>query len=102
MNIETIIFQIIANSGDAKSLVFEAIQLAKTGSEEAALAKLTQAEEKLGAAHREQTTLIQAEAQENGVPVSLLLIHAQDHLMNAILLKDLARELIELYSRVTK
>ena len=100
MNIEMNIFQIIANSGDAKSIIFEAIQLAKTGQVEAANAKLIESEEKLSAAHREQTALIQTEAQENGVPVSLLLIHAQDHLMNTMLLKDLAREIIELYSRI--
>lgn len=101
MNMEMTIFQIIANSGDAKSLLFEAIRLAKTGDAEGAAIKLNEAEEKLTAAHREQTALIQAEAQDNGVPVSLLLIHAQDHLMNAILLKDLASEMVELYSRIS-
>ena len=30
----------------------------------------------------------------------MLLIHAQDHLMNAITFRDLAQEMIELYERI--
>lgn len=100
MNLEMIIFQIITHSGDAKSLLFEAIQLAKTGDKVGAEEKIAEAEERLSLAHKEQTTLIQTEAQGTKTEVSLLLIHAQDHLMNAIMFKDLAKEFVELYSRL--
>lgn len=97
MNLEMIIFKLITHSGDAKSLLFEAIQLAKTGDFKGAEEKIEQAEEQLSMAHKEQTTLIQTEAQGNATEVSLLLIHAQDHLMNTIMFKDLAKEFVEIY-----
>lgn len=102
MNLEMIIFQLITHSGDAKSLLFEAIQLAKTGDKQGAEDKIAKAEEHLGMAHKEQTTLIQNEAQGNLTEVSLLLIHAQDHLMNTIMFKDLAKEFVELYGRLER
>jgi len=97
---EETIFQLITYSGEAKSFCFEAIQMAKRGELEPAKAHIAHASEKLLLAHRFQTQLIQQEAGGETVPVSLLLIHAQDHLMNAIMLKDLAGEIIELYSRL--
>jgi PTS system cellobiose-specific IIA component len=97
---EEIIFQLITYSGEAKSFCFEAIQMAKSGEIETAKEHIGKASEKLLVAHRFQTQLIQKEAGGESVPVSLLLIHAQDHLMNAIMLKDLAGEIIELYSRL--
>lgn len=102
MNLEMTIFQLITHSGDAKSLLFEAIQLAKAGDLAGANAKVEAAEAKLGEAHQVQTGLIQSEAQGNPTEVSLLLIHAQDHLMNTIMFKDLSKELVEVYGRLAK
>ena len=102
MNLEMIIFQLITHSGDAKSLLFEAIQIAKTGDFTGAEEKITKAEEHLAMAHKQQTALIQNEAQGNTTEVSLLLIHAQDHLMNTIMFKDLAKEFVELYGRLDR
>lgn len=97
---EELIFQLITFSGEAKSYSFEAIQLAKKGDVEQAKSHILLASEKLTAAHRFQTQLIQQEAGGEVVPISLLLIHAQDHLMNAVMLKDLANEFIDLYSHI--
>ncbi|CAI0855698.1 N,N'-diacetylchitobiose-specific phosphotransferase enzyme IIA component [Serratia entomophila] len=36
------------------------------------------------------------------IPVSLILVHAQDHLMNAMLIQDLATDMIELYRRLAR
>ncbi|WP_244583217.1 PTS lactose/cellobiose transporter subunit IIA, partial [Escherichia coli] len=44
-------------------------------------------------------TLLVYKSQDEGcgkIKVNLILIHAQDHLMNAILCQDLAREIISL------
>lgn len=97
---EELIFQLITFSGEAKSYSFEAIQLAKKGDIQLAKSHLVLASEKLTVAHRFQTQLIQQEAGGEAVPISLLLVHAQDHLMNAVLLKDLANEFIDLYGRL--
>ena len=59
---ELICFQLIANSGAAKSSFVEAIQLAKKGLFEDANAKLVEAEEAFVEAHKIHAELIQKEA----------------------------------------
>lgn len=99
---EMIVFGLITASGSAKSHAMEAIQFAKTGEIEAARNSIEEAEKALGEAHKTQTSLIQAEARGEGVDVSILLVHAQDHLMTAILMKDLAGEFVDLYEKMGK
>lgn len=97
---EEIILQLIMHSGDARSCAMEAIQSAKSGDYEKAKCLLEESADKLILAHNAQTTLIQAEANGNKAEFSLLLIHAQDHLMSTITVKDLAEEFVELYKRI--
>lgn len=97
---EIIVFGLITSSGNAKSHALEAIQLAKAGNFKAARQSISAAEDALGEAHKTQTGLIQSEARGDKTELSILLVHAQDHLMNAILMKDLAIEFIELYERM--
>lgn len=97
MNIEETIMKIILHSGNAKSDAFEAIQAAKDHNIELARECMEKANSELTNAHHVQTSLIQAEARGEKAEVSLLLIHAQDHLMNAITFKDLANEFVDLY-----
>ncbi|MBK3493391.1 PTS lactose/cellobiose transporter subunit IIA [Viridibacillus sp. YIM B01967] len=94
------IMGLILHSGNVKSDCMEAIQLAKKGNVSAAKEKITIANKSLVEAHHSQTALLTQEARGEKVEVSLLLIHAQDHLMNAITFKDLASEMIDLYERV--
>ncbi|WP_088013218.1 PTS lactose/cellobiose transporter subunit IIA [Gottfriedia acidiceleris] len=93
-------FQIILHGGNARSLSLEAIRFAKNGKMEEALESLKQAKEELGLAHQIQTTLIQDEAADNKTEINLLLVHAQDHLMNAITVRELAEEFISLYKKI--
>ncbi len=44
-----------------------------------------------------QTQLIESDMGEGRIKVSLVLVHAQDHLMNAMLARELITELIELH-----
>ncbi|SHI63223.1 PTS system, cellobiose-specific IIA component [Geosporobacter subterraneus DSM 17957] len=101
MNFERIIFTIITYSGEARSLSMEAIAHAKRKEISKAKKCIEEAVEKLEMAHREQTHLIHAEAQGEKVEVSLLLIHAQDHLMMAMTVKDLANELIDIHEKIS-
>lgn len=100
MEIEEISFTIILNGGNARSLAMEAIELAKSGDFDLAEQKLEEANEELGKAHRAQTDLIQGETRGEKTEIRLLLIHAQDHLMNAMTVLDLAREIIDLHRRI--
>lgn len=97
---ENSIFELIMNAGDSKSNSMEAIQEAKKGNFEKADGLLKGASVELGKAHKFQTGLIQDEAAGKSSPISILLIHAQDHFMAAMTVKDLATEMVELYRRM--
>ncbi|WP_024613993.1 PTS lactose/cellobiose transporter subunit IIA [Clostridium sp. Ade.TY] len=97
---EQIILNLIMHSGEARSYAMEAISLAKTGNIEGARELIEKSTQELGEAHHSQTSLIQAEANGEKAEFSLLLIHAQDHLMTTMTLKDLANEIIDIYERL--
>ncbi|BCJ93252.1 lichenan-specific phosphotransferase enzyme IIA component [Anaerocolumna cellulosilytica] len=101
VSLEEIITELVVNGGDAKSKAIEAIRLAKTGNFETAEVKINEANESLQKAHEFQTEIIQAESRgENKAEVSLLMVHGQDHLMNAITTRDLAIEMVEMYKMI--
>lgn len=100
MDLELIIINIINYSGEARSLCMEAIGYAKEGELKKSKDSIIEANERLSEVHKIQTKLIQEEARGEGKPVSLLLVHAQDHLMNAITIRDMASEFIDLYKMV--
>ncbi|MFD2443833.1 PTS lactose/cellobiose transporter subunit IIA [Bacillus sp. CGMCC 1.16607] len=97
-NLETIIFQIILHGGNGKSSAMEAIQAAKKGDFTLATDKLKESSAALNEAHHIQTSLIQGEVRGEKTEISLLMVHAQDHLMNAITMRDLAAEIVDLYT----
>ncbi len=92
-----VVMPLIMYGGDAKSSAIEAIQLAKKHDFAGADTKMAAANESLLQAHRSQTNLLTKEAQGEPVTTSLLMIHAQDHLMTSIAFYDLAKEIVELY-----
>lgn len=99
-NLEMIIMGLIVDSGSARSFAMEAIFHAKSGDLESAKGALKECNEQLVKAHNAQTDLIQKEAGGNPVPISLLMVHAQDHLMTAMVVRDLAAEMVDLYKRL--
>jgi cellobiose PTS system EIIA component len=99
-SMEETIFQIILHGGNGKSCSMEAIAAAKRGDIVEARAKLQEAVDALNEAHHVQTSLIQGEIRGEKVEISLLMVHAQDHLMNSITMKDLATEFVDLYENI--
>ena len=99
---ETVIINLIVSSGSARSSAMEAIQFAKAGDIAKAKESLEQAKESVNEGHHAQTELIQAEIRGEKAPLSLLMVHAQDHLMTALLCIDLATEFVDLYEKVGK
>jgi cellobiose PTS system EIIA component len=95
-------FMLILHSGNARSSAMEAIYEAKKGNFEAAAEKIVEADAEFVNAHKFQTQLISAESGGETFEVPILLVHAQDHLMTAMTLKDLAKEIIDLYKRLPK
>lgn len=98
--LEQLAFELISNSGSARSYTFEALDLARKGKTKEANEKMDIAKEEILKAHKMQTQLIQKEANGNKIEINILLVHAQDHLMSSILAKDLIEELISMQKEI--
>lgn len=96
-NSEDIAMTIIANSGDARSLAFGALECARKGEFDKAGELLKKSKEAAVIAHQAQTDLLIGEA--NGIKneINVLLIHSQDHLMTSMLAQELIEEMIILW-----
>lgn len=93
---------LIINGGNAKSFAFEAIREAKKGHIDVAHEKLKAADKALVEAHNAQTDMLTKEAQGDHAKVTLLMVHSQDHIMNAITFRDMAGEMVDLYEKLYK
>lgn len=102
ISMDQIVMELVVNGGNARSKSMEAIKAAKARNFELAKEKIKEANEALNNAHNFQTSLIQDEAAGKGVEISLLMVHAQDHLMNAMTVRDLAKEMISMYEEFKK
>lgn len=96
---ELMVMNLIVDAGSARSYAMEAIRLAREGNIADARESLKNADDELSKVHGVQTELIQNEARGNHSEVTLFMVHAQDHIMTAMLAKDLASEFIELYEK---
>lgn len=95
-------FRLIAQAGDAKAEAMQAIKAAREGRFDEAEGLLKSTEEKNARAHDIQLELIQQESLGEPVEVNIILVHAQDHLTMAMVMQDIAEEMIELYKRLSK
>ena len=99
-DLEETVMGLIINAGMSRSLCFEALRQARAGQFAEADDLLRQAAEAANAAHGVQTRLIEADEGEGKIPDTLILVHAQDHLMTAMLARELVTELIELHRKL--
>ena len=93
-------FKIISVAGNAKSSCLMAIRESREGTFDEAAKLLAEADGDLHQAHDFQTKMLQDEARGNAIPLNIILVHAQDHLTGAILVRDLADEFIEINKRL--
>lgn len=100
LDMEQICFQLILHSGNAKSKVIRALRLYREGKIEESEDLLRTAEEDLNIAHDVHFQLLQREASGNKIEFNLLLMHSEDHLMTAVTMKDLVRELLEIFKSI--
>ncbi len=94
MDFEQIMMELLINAGEARSHAMSAIQFARKREWQQADEALAASVEAAKGAHRIQTQLIGADEGAGKVPVTLIMVHAQDHLMNAMLCRDLAEEIV--------
>ena len=97
--LEEAVMEIIVNAGQSRSLCFEALHAARQGNLDEAKSLLREADGYARQAHKMQTKLIVQEAGEARQPMTLIMVHAQDHLMNSLLARELSEEIIHLYQR---
>ncbi|HFZ1130108.1 TPA: PTS lactose/cellobiose transporter subunit IIA [Klebsiella aerogenes] len=99
-DLETIIMELLVNAGSARSSALTALQQARKGDFAAAEQAMADSHEFVKHAHTIQTQLIGLDEGSGKLPVNLITVHAQDHLMNAMVIQDLATDMIELYRRL--
>lgn len=98
--IEEVVFGIVGHAGEAKGLAHEALKLSEEGKIEAANNLMKECDQAILKAHYIQTDLIQKEAAGDRMPISMLFVHAQDHLMGALSEKELIKKMIIQNSRL--
>ena len=96
-DLQAIAFEIILHSGDARSLVHEGFQLMREGKYDEAENKMEEANKKLLEAHKSQTSLLQSYASGEEVVMEVIMVHAQDHLMTTMTLREMAIEMLAMY-----
>ena len=99
-DLETIIMELLVNAGSARSAALTALQLARKGDIAGADQAMAESHEFVKHAHKIQTQLIGMDEGSGKLPVNLITVHSQDHLMNAMVIQDLATDMIELYRRL--
>ena len=87
-NLEMAIMNIIINAGDCKNHAYMALNIVNEGKYEEADKELELANDALAKAHDGQTIFLQKEASGEKIDLSVLFVHAQDHLMTAITEKN--------------
>ena len=96
-DIETLLMQIISYSGDCKSSCIEALDLFKEEEYSQANSKLDSAYNSLLKAKKIHAKLLSESVDSNTMQISLFLVHAEDQMMSAEVIKSLAEEMIEMY-----
>lgn len=102
MNIEQMIFEIIASAGDARDLTYQALDNVNEGKIKEAYELIEQAEKTMNTAHNAQTKLIQSEVQGEKIDGGLLMIHAQDHMMTAIAEHQMVKRMLPIFEKLLK
>ncbi|CAI8741403.1 MULTISPECIES: PTS lactose/cellobiose transporter subunit IIA [Kosakonia] len=98
VELEEAVMEIIVNAGQSRSLCFEALRAARTGNLDEARQLLKEADGYSRQAHQMQTKLIEQDAGEARQPMTLIMVHAQDHLMTSLLARELSEEIIQLHT----
>ncbi|MVZ47624.1 PTS N,N'-diacetylchitobiose transporter subunit IIA [Raoultella sp. Lac2] len=97
LDTEEVVMGIIVNAGHSRSLCYEALHHAKAGDFDQATELLAMAAEAGKEAHAIQTKLIEEDEGMGKTTMTLVMVHAQDHLMTSILCREIITELVQIY-----
>jgi len=98
MDMEKVVFHLMTHSRDAKNASMESIKHARKGDYEKAYLCIRKATESLSEAHKIQFELMERESKGTKTEISLLMVHAQDSLVNAVTIRDMAQEMVKIYT----
>ena len=97
MDMESTVMELIINAGEARSYAMQALRAAKQGDWDLVDEQLTEASAASKRAHDVQTMLIGMDEGCGKIPVNLVMVHAQDHIMTSMLAREKIEELIEIH-----
>lgn len=97
--LQGVAFEIILSSGDARTIIHEAFGNMRNSEYDEAAKKLEDANDALVKAHQAQTGLLKEYANGETIVMEVIMVHAQDHLMTTVTLREIALEMLELYKR---
>ncbi|BDR57591.1 PTS lactose/cellobiose transporter subunit IIA [Xylocopilactobacillus apicola] len=98
--IQDLAMEIIAFAGDGHAESLRAIDEEFAENSVESINLLEKAHGNIERAHKAQTKLLQMEAKGEEITPSLLMVHAQNHLMNSILINELSEKMIQMYRKL--
>jgi len=99
-NMEETVMELIINAGESRSCAMQALYAAKAGKWDEVDGLLAESTAASKLAHKVQTSLIGLDQGTGKVPVNLIMVHAQDHIMTSMLARELIEELIEVHRKL--
>lgn len=100
-SLEMTCFSIVAQVGNARSCFVEAIDRAEAGDFDAAEASIAEGDESFRVAHDVHLALLQREADGEQLPFRIIMLHAEDLMAGAELLRIMAQKMISLYRKIS-
>lgn len=98
--IQEVAFSIILHSGDARTTIHEAFKDMREENFDEANRKLEESNESLVEAHKIQSGLLKDYANGEEIIMEVIMVHAQDHLMTTMTLREVALEMLALYKKI--
>ncbi|CEI81997.1 PTS cellobiose transporter subunit IIA [Oceanobacillus oncorhynchi subsp. incaldanensis] len=100
--IQSVAFEIILHSGSSRTMIHEAFAMMRNNEFKNAADKLDEANEEVLLAHQSQTALLQQYSSGETINMEIIMVHAQDHLMTTMTLREVALEMLYLYEKLDK
>lgn len=97
LELEEIVFKLVLHAGNARAKAYEALDAAEEGCFEKAEELLDAADEEFVKGHKYQNLLVQGKISKHP---NFLVIHSQDHLMTAMVEKNLIKRFVKIYKRL--
>ena len=92
-----IAMEIVAYAGDARTKFLDAMDAIGARDFAKAESLIKEGDELILNAHNQQTALITKEAAGESIEIGFLTVHAQDHLMTAMLLSDMDKRFLRMF-----